>query len=104
MSQLSKEEIEQLRPQEGMTAAEFDKLRQNNQPSALQQVRNGDILPVEKQQESTPAPETKDASKAETKEAPKPEAKKTTAKRATAKKTTAKKTTPRKTAARSTKK
>lgn len=89
---LSKEEIEQLRPQEGMTAAEFDKLRQNNQPSALQQVRNGDILPVEKQEEATPAPEPKEESKREVKEAPKPAAKKTTAKKATARKTASRST------------
>ncbi len=77
---LSKDEIEQLRPHEGLTAEEFDKLRQNNQPSALQQVRNGDILPVEKQTDPEPAPEVE--------EAPKPAARKTAAKKTTARKTT----------------
>lgn len=47
-SNLSPEELEQLRPHEGMTAAEFDKIRQDNQPSRRQQVRDGDILPVRK--------------------------------------------------------
>lgn len=99
--QLTTEEIEQLRPQEGMTAEEFDKLRQNNQPSRAQQVRNGDILPVEKQEESKE--ESKPAAKREVKDVPKPETKEAS-KPAAKKTTTAKKTTARKTAAPSKKK
>lgn len=59
---LTKDEIERLRPQEGQTAAEFDQLRRDNQPSNLddnkdssasppQQVQSGDILPAPEQNE-----------------------------------------------------
>lgn len=34
---LTKEELERLRPQEGMTAAEYDQLRRDNQPSRVRE-------------------------------------------------------------------
>ena len=77
MPRLSLEEIERLRPHEGMTAKEFDQLRLDNQPSNLR--------------------ERKTAAKKTT-------AKKTAAKTSTPRKTAAKKTTAKKTTARSTKK
>lgn len=74
---MNKEEIERLRPHEGMTADEYYELRKNNQPSKLQQ------------EETEPVEETKPSAKKATEpvEEPKPAAKKTAARKTTAKKT-----------------
>lgn len=73
---LTLEELERLRPQEGMTAAEFDKIRRDNQPSSLRE--------TEEVQETE--------GDREIKEIQKPAATKTAAKRTTpAKKTATKK-------------
>ena len=39
-AQLTQEELERLRPHEGLTAEEFDQLRRDNQPSRLREQEN----------------------------------------------------------------